>query len=519
MKLRLRTALAVLGLTAAAAPSYGCAFNGTYCDEDSTLPGCAAGGAGSTGLSSSSSSGPGSGGAPPGCALEEGKPIEAGCGVFVQAGGTGDGSQASPFGDIQQAIDSITDKPRIYVCGSDAFAGSLTLASGVSIYGSLACSGWSYAAANPRPIISGDVDQPGVTVTEGDHTSELESLNIAGVDASQPGGSSVAIFAVNAKIALENVQLRAGTGADGVPGTDGGEQASLAPGGGTGSDAGDVPPVAGPASGINTCTDGTSNGGKGGAGGTVPNNNGLGGDNADANLGAVGGTGDNGGGGWSCTAGVGAGTPGATGGDGGFGEGATSGDLGSLAALGYTNAAGQEGAGGTGGKGGGGGGGSKANTSITGASGGGGGAGGCGGQKGTGGGGGGSSIGILSFHSDVQVGTVSIDLGSAGAGGKGGGGQPGQGGGPAGAGGALSGTVKKACNGGDGGQGGNGGSGGGGRGGHAVGVAFVGSAPEGTPTISAAGSAGLGGIGGTNGSDSGGMGAEGIAAPSQQLTE
>ena len=472
------------------------------------------GGAGTTGTTTSSSTG-----IPTGCELSEGKQVASECGVFVKAGGTGDGSQAKPLGDVSSAVTAAAQTQRIYICGSDTFTGSVTLPSGVSIFGGLDCATWSFAAAHAHPKLVSPPNLPTLTLSAGTAKSYLASLDLEAVMATDPGASSVVVYAEGAVVDVSSVTLTAGDGAKGSDGAAGGVQvATPAPGGSVGKVACTAPPDGGAASAVNTCDDGMSNGGKGGDGGPTINGSGLNGSPGDANLGALPGFGEVGGA-WSCATspGNGGGFPGTPGPDGPLGTGASTTELGTLPPTTYLNAAGHDGLKGTKGQGGGGGGGSKANGICNGAGGGSGGAGGCGGKPGLGGEGGGSSIGIVSRGSTLTLTSVTVSLGHGASGGKGGDGQPGQGGGGKGAGGGLFGTVKKACDGGDGGQGGNGGSAGGGRGGHAFGIAFSGTAPAGSVTTTTAGSAGPGGLGGTNGSDQGGQGADGSATALQEL--
>lgn len=478
----------------------------------------AGGASASSGSVSTSSQGTG-GGPPAGCELKEGEAIGLECGVFVKAGGSGDGAQASPLGDIQQAIAAVGASPRVYVCGGDTFTGSVTLPGGISIFGGLKCDTWTYAAANLRPLLQGEANVPTLTVSDGTGKSFIDSVDIEAASATTAGTSSVAVDAVSTTLELRNCNLSAGNGADGAPGNDGGAQAAPAPAGNGGQPGGTVGSLAGGLKSTdNVCADGTTNGGKGGDGGAIPNSVGQNGELGDSGTGATPGFGDNGAMAWSCASGIGGGGFGSNGFDSPFGDGAPSADFGHLLALGFTNASGKDGTGGTRGQGGGGGGGSKASTTNHGAGGGSGGAGGCGGVKGMGGGGGGSSFGVVSFHANVTLENVSITLGSGGKGGKGGNGQLGQPGGNPGTGG-TGGAVNDACTGGKGGRGGHGGSGGGGRGGHAIALGYVGASPTGTPVVTSPGTGGSGGIGGTNGNDQGGTGADGVAESSRQLTE
>ena len=73
------------------------------CGDDGTSTG--AGGA-STGTSGGGQGQGGGGGLPTDCAPTEGVGIPETCGVFVKSGGSGDGSQGSPFGTVVEASTS-----------------------------------------------------------------------------------------------------------------------------------------------------------------------------------------------------------------------------------------------------------------------------------------------------------------------------------------------------------------------------------------------------------------------------
>ncbi len=470
------------------------------------------GSVGGSGTGGNGGEGGAGGGVPAGCDLVEGEAVGAECGVFVKAEATGDGTQGSPYGTIQDAVDNIKTATRIYVCGGDTFDGSIELPGGVSLYGGLNCADWTFAAVNPQPTILGDSDVPALSILESGG-STVGSMKIQGAPAVAQGGSSIgALVGANATAHFERCSLGAGKGAAGAPG----EPQSKAPtpaaaNGGPGDDgclgAGGT---LGGAPGTQTCQSGLS----GGSGG-----NGL--NDTDGVPGAPGHpAGPNNIGGKEETLGAptacGNGGEGDPGMHGNPGPGALESELGLLEGTTFSGASGSPGLGtGTPGQGGGGGGGANA-CGGAGPGGGGGGAGGCGGLAGNGGGGGGGSFALVSIQATVTLTDVRLSADEGGIGGQGDAGQEGMDGGIAGTQGAGGG----ACAGGPGGKGGQGGAGGGGRGGPSVGIAYVGDAPteEGTIMIDVAETPAAGGTGGNGGPGNiGGVGATGIAQPRQEF--
>jgi hypothetical protein len=449
------------------------------------------------------------------CAPTEGVAVGASCGVFVQAGATGgDGSQASPYGSLVEALQNEPSAARVYVCGGDTFEGSVEVAGGTSLFGGFACESWTYSAGGARPLILGDADVPAMRIT-GAGSSRVMSLDLEAPSAEAAGASSLGLLISEATVELEAVAITAGDGAAGAAPPAQVEQLARAQGGMTGAVAGTVPVNA--MGGANTCGLVALSGGVGGAGGVMPNGSGGNGNPGDAGDGAAAGIGQTG---VSLDCGVGPGLGGGATGSPGMpgnpGLGATT--LGVAEADGFTAADGEPGEAGTYGHSGGGGGGSRASASSHGAGGGGGGAGGCGGEAGAAGRGGGSSLGIVSLNATLTLGDgVTVTVGSGGAGGAGGMGQLGQLGGFEGDGGAAGGTVVDACDGGSGGAGGHGGNGGGGRGGHAVGIAYVGAEPAGGTVDVSGSSEGAGGPGGDNGLEPGGAGDDGVVEERLEL--
>ncbi len=507
---------AIWSMVALAATAAGCSYE--YCEY---LPcgvvdggagadgGGGQGGEGGGGMGGAGGDGGSGGGLPPGCTPAEGELIGADCGVFVQVGQSGTGSQTSPFGTVQDAVAGLNGATAIYVCGGDSFAGSLDLPGNVSVFGGLDCTEWRYAAANPTPELRGAPNLPAVTIS-GAGTGTLQSLRIVAEPANAPGASSIALLLNASTTTVRAAEL---TAASGAPGAAGAAQAKAptpaAANGGNGM-AGCMsnPGTLGGGGGQNTCQATSTEGGSGGQG---TNSAMLGGDAADGlPFGALGqgGTGEFGNPTTvpCTTGGIGAqglaGTP---------GLGATSTDQGTLETSGYLPPNAPPGlTSGVFGQGGGGGGGAnQCGASGAGPSGGGGGAGGCGGSPGNGGQGGGGSFALISINASVTLDNVTLTAANGGVGGAGDAGQPGMDGGIEG----TQGSGGGACPGGPGGNGGQGGAGGGGRGGPSVGIASVGDAPTevGTVTVTIAAAAAAGGLGGNGGgANIGGNGAAGI---------
>ncbi|NUP10721.1 MAG: hypothetical protein HOW73_32150 [Polyangiaceae bacterium] len=470
------------------------------------------------------SGGDGGGGAPPaGCTPTEGQPIGADCGVFVQSGRNGDGTQGSPFGSVVDAVGAVGNGGRIYICGADSFNGSVALPSGVSIFGSLDCDDWSYSATNAKPTILGAQDVAAVTI-QGEEMSTIQSIRIESPSGLGVGASSIALVVENATVDVIDSDIVANAGAIGPPGANESQTNALVGGEGHSGNQAFACGTGGLNDGglevVNVCPNGQSIGGMGGGSQPSQGSDGIIGEPMSGGLGA-GGMGQPQVGAWSCSVGGtnGGGDAGATGGGGTPG---TSGALkGALTFSGFTGDPGGAGGAGSPGQGGGGGGGAKGlvdcnggtagNQPQAGASGGSGGAGGCGGEGAAGGGGGGSSFALVSLGATITLTRVALTTSTGGTGGAGGLGQPGAFGGFGGDGGSP-GTAQNGCSGGDGGQGGAGGGGGGGRGGHSAAIVFVGDPPTEVEGVTRApGGAGGGGTGQGNGIDAGNNGLMGTS--------
>jgi hypothetical protein len=418
------------------------------------------------------------------------------------------GTKALPYKTIGKALSG--DRSRIVVC-EGSYEETLTVVRSAELYGGVTC---TFDKAGGKAKIA-PAASTGLTVGSG--TLKLFDVEVIAKSATEPGASSVGIFAkAGTVVEIARGRVEARDGADGADAK------------ATGDNRLDKDPTGAPASGATggidkkcTCSiHGESTGGSGGDGGK----------NLGAPAGAKGGNGLS----MPTTTPVGIFT-----GEGGAGEaalgdscrngrlgapgtarqgGAGAKDVGAVTAMGWKTRDGASGESGNPGQGGGGGGGSYFN--ATSAGGGGGGCGGCGGAGGFGGGGGGASIAVLALDAMVLLQTTELKTGKGGVGKAGGTGQAVSGGG------GGAGTVG-ACSGAAGGPGAGGGGGGGGAGGSSLGIGYTGVAPKidgqavdeaevrsgiSVGARGAGGAAGMGGAGYTAGlpnSDSGGNGTAG----------
>ncbi len=387
--------------------------------------------------------------APPGCVLTQDPKDSPACvadsvGMFVDGAGGSDsnvGTRAMPFKTIAKAVASAGPLPRVYVCaGNYAENVSLDATHGPSLFGGFDCGSWKYSGT--KPVVNPST-KPALSL-KGVGGATVEDMRFEGsADQAVSGDSAIAAFVASASVKFARVELVAGAGAMGAPGTMGSNWTGTATAG--------TPAANGGNSVVCNCLDGTSS--TGGKGGAIA----AGGDPGTSNpaVGVLNG----GGGGNMCTNG---GT-GANGVANGGGAGATK--AGVLSATGWANTSDSaKGKAGNPGQGGGGGGG---RTGVAG--GGGGGCGGCGGAGGAAAGNGGSSFALLAFSSSVSAVGGLFQSGAAGSGGLGGPAQDGETGGATGPG---------ACDGAMGGYGAGGSGGGGGAGGISAAIGYSGSAPS-----------------------------------------
>jgi hypothetical protein len=400
-------------------------------------------------------------------------------GVFVAPSASGgsdanSGTRVSPYLTIGHAIASASGK-RVYACGA-TYAESVSVTSGVSVYGGLACpaspgsdagtggvGSWSYVGASALAQVSPSATGFALDV-ESASGAHFEDMGFTAQDApaGTPGGSSIAVM-VNAStgVSFTRVSATAGKGVTGasptavVPGGAGDNWCST-----TGQAGGPGTASQGGPSGACVCAIVAGDSSHGGGGGSTDTVGGAGKASPSA-AGPGGGTGAPGPAspGASCTV-----APGGLGENGAPSTGGLAGATGALGSTGWAPASGGAGGAGNPGQGGGGGGG------YDNLGGGGGGAGGCGGSGGGGGGGGGASVGIAVVASTVTLSSMTLATASGGAGGAGAEGEAGQAGG--------SGGLESGCIGGSGGKGAGGSGGGGGAGGPSVGIAVTGATPS-----------------------------------------
>ncbi len=396
---------------------------------------------------------------------------EAGAGIYVAVSGddANDGTdRAAPKKTIQAAVTAaLASGSDVYVSGGD-YAESVSLASGVSMYGGFLHGTWERDTASYQVKIQG-----GTIALDGSGVGDciIDGFSIASSNAANYGGGSYGVRLINSTVTLRDCRITAGNGAPGHDGSTGSEGAPGGNGSTGGSGIADIGPLAD--ANVYGGDGGTSaagrNGGNGGFGGWC-----LLGDSMDGGDGSPGINGTPGGaGGLTINPGT-DGFHGSNGTDGSPGSNGSGGSSGAITGNLWISSIGANGGKGNPGNGGGGGGGGGGQfwaaefyyLAGEGNGGGGGGGGGSGGNGGICGGGGGASFGVLLIESTVTVAKCIIISGNGGSGGNGGNGGNGGSGGNAGNGGDnATDEVGAGGNGGNGGKGGAGGPGGGGAGG------------------------------------------------------
>ena len=407
----------------------------------------------------------------------------------VDGSNGGDGTRAAPLRTLATAtdIDKLRGRPRIYVCGLGPYPESVNLPPNVSVFGGFECKTWKYTGTKAQVTAPSGVHA--LRVIDSVKGVAISDVELSSTNASEPGGSSVAMLAIGSSITLRRVTITAGEGRDAPPPPPPASNRPAPTPNGLGT-------ATGAGGGANECACAAFGKSRGGKGGDASQAGEAGSSEPSAVVTALRDA-SGGAGGSSCENGK----DGSDGAPGSGGGGATI--LGTLTRDGWTPARGTDGTPGSPGAGGGGGGGNG----TTG--GGGGGCGGCGGAGGIGGGGGGASIALAALSSDLKLVECSLTTNVAGSGGLGGEGEGGAEGGRFGDG---------ACVGGYGGNGGGGGGGGGGAGGVSAPVLRVGGTFEkDDATVLVPGKAGFRGLFGLGGS--GGSNPIGVAPPGANGTE
>lgn len=433
--------------------------------------------------------------------------------IFVSLTGNdlNPGTRTLPKRTIQAGVNAAsTVQPHVYVA-EGTYLESVSLRSGVSIFGGFSAATWTRLGTFPTTLRNGTATGGRVVAASGANLIDpttIAYMSVRTLDATGPGTSNAAIHCVNCSgLRLRRLTVVGGAGSRGGDGSGGST-------GGGGSDgfAGNNGACDSNAGGTGGPGGGSScnrAGGAGGAGGWRANGQ-MGLSGTGPTLGGAGGSECN-----DCfgTCRSGNGTVGGTGSPGGVGSAGGGGSGGSLVSNFFVAAGG--GAGDVGGDGNGGGGGGGAGgqdicsddfgNSGKGNGGGGGGGGGCGGSGGLGGQGGGSSFGVFLVNSTGAT-IDNCDISSANAGAGGNGGSGGSGGTPGGGGIGATGCSSELGNGGNGGPGGaggRGGHGGGGAGGISYALYKVNSTPIVSNTVYAHGSGGAGGTSASNGGSAG----------------
>ncbi|XXR50587.1 hypothetical protein WMF29_11285 [Sorangium sp. So ce381] len=407
-----------------------------------------------------------------------------GCGVFVSQvfyGGddANPGTKDRPVRSVQRAIEiARTGRGRVFVT-NDGFDDTITLPSGVDIYGGFNPLTWERREAHVvTQIISRESLLIALSVEPARPGDTGAADGVSTIDQVRIASDAHVGMLVQSGTAVEIVHSEV-SASYGWKGRDGEEwpfpnRAGDGPDGLYGGDACSATTVAGGAAVTSPCDEGpTSIGGKGGDG--LPN----GGEDGETGAPVPAPNPDHSGrGGHADRENLGC-EQGFTGISGGWGTvGAAGEGIGRITETGWEGDKGGEGGRGMPGQGGGGGGGRRGGLAACGvatkggAGGGSGGAGGCGGRGGRGAENGYPSIGIIALHAKVTVRDSRIVALDAGAGGDGG---PPEEGGKAGRGapGGALGDGRWSCGGGSGGPGGDGGYGGPGRGGDSIGIAYL----------------------------------------------
>jgi len=444
--------------------------------------GCGVDPGSSTGGSSGTGGSGGAGGA--GCPNDPAEgAVSPECGVWVSVSLGDDanaGTQGAPVATLTHAVElAAKGSGRVYACGGETWTEPLTVPMEVSLYGGFDCAaGWKYVGPDKRAILA-----PSSTLAmtwEGGVPNKYEDqyltdFHVESVDATEPGGSSIALFIRgDVRLNVLRCDIVAGNAASGNDG-ESAEDALAPPGqnGNDGADACSAPLSKGGAAPESVCELEPSKGGQGGDAGPMLAASGADGEPVSNPPEGSGGLGEQSA--PSCTDGQ----PGANGGAGISGIGGKG--KGRLIESGYLGADGKPGGPGAPGQGGGGGGATFGKVAVCGAAnpggaaGGSGGSGGCGGHPGAGGQAGGASFAIASrsAHGFRLAGYTVLTSGNGGDGGRGGKPQFGGKGGLPGQGGAGMGSIQPGCAGAQGGAGGPGGWGGGGMAGPTAPMAVV----------------------------------------------
>ena len=213
----MRAQVIMVGL--AGVPVLACNDDETACPDGyiCTPAGGSSGAAGNGGSGGEAGSGGAGGGTPAGCIPSENdEPVADECGVFVDADATdgGDGSKSAPFNRIGDGV-AAASGGAVYVCAG-TYSENVTLPPGTSLFGGLDCASWAYTG--DRPTLTAPANTIPLVLSAGTEPARIEDFAVVAVDATLPGGSSIAVLADQATAALTRCDISAGEGADGAAG-------------------------------------------------------------------------------------------------------------------------------------------------------------------------------------------------------------------------------------------------------------------------------------------------------------
>ncbi len=185
--------------------------------------------------------------------------------VFVDgtASASGDGSKASPFKTIGEALAGAAGKI-ILVCDT-TYAEQVKLGAGAKIFGGFKCTDWSYDGGQ-RAVVAPTSEGYALEIDSVTDPVVIEDVEFDAADASTPGASSVAGFVHGStEVVLRRDKLVGGKGATGSAGAAFGSAATTGATGHDGKNACSSPASGGPQ--VETQCGGAASGSIGGSGG------------------------------------------------------------------------------------------------------------------------------------------------------------------------------------------------------------------------------------------------------------
>lgn len=191
--------LALVGMVSGIAT--GCVFN--FADDCDVLLNCAS-------TTTITGTGGGDGGPPPGCIPSENvDPIDSTCGVFVSSSlgndSSGKGTMAAPFATLSKAIELAASKGKpVYACGEKFNSEAVSISTDIALYGALDCANkWKYEASK-KTELAPSAEGIALSISKDTTSVEVFDFAIASADATQDGGSSIAVLVAQASASLDS---------------------------------------------------------------------------------------------------------------------------------------------------------------------------------------------------------------------------------------------------------------------------------------------------------------------------